>query len=74
MRRTRADCVAGVLSASHLEEPPDDACAGTDAGRGVRKTGDDPNGDAATHAAGKGRTGITQPDSDHTSLPTAAAD
>jgi hypothetical protein len=85
-RRARSDCVSGLLSASHFEEPPDDARARVDAGRGVRKAGDDPDGGgvdspggwplaghAASHPAGKRRAGITEPDPDHPSLPTAAA-
>src|ERR1035441_238574 len=86
-RRTRSGRVPGLQSASHLEEPPDDARAGIDAGCGVRKAGDDPNGrgvdshggwpvagDAAAHAAGARRASTTEPDSDHASISTTAAD
>jgi len=38
-RCARTDCVPGVQSASHLEEPPDDARTEIDAGRGLRETG-----------------------------------
>ena len=85
-RRTRSDCVPGLLSASHLEEPPDAARAGIEAGRGVRKTGDDPDGRgldshdgwplagaAAPHTAGKRCPGVIESDPYHTSLPTPTA-
>src|SRR6266536_3814520 len=80
-RRTRADCVPGLQSASHFEEPPDEARAGIDAGRGIRKAGDDPDGrsldsdggwplagDAAAHAAGARRASTAEPDSNHASV------
>ena len=86
-RCTRTDCVSGLQSASHFEEPPDDARAGIDAGGGVRKAGDDPDGggldshggwplagDAAAHTAGARRAGTTEPDSDHAPVSTTAAD
>ena len=80
-----ADCIPGLLLASYAEEPAAGACAWTDAGRGIGKAGDHPDGGsldshggwpladvAALHAAGERCPGITAPSPDHPAHPTAA--
>src|SRR6516165_3875548 len=71
---TCSDCFPGLLPASDFEEPPADSRAGTDAGGGAGKVGDDPDGGgldsdggwtlagvAAPHPAGERRPGHAGP-------------
>ena len=85
-RRARPDCLPGLLSARHLEEPPDDSRAGIDARRGAGEAGDDPDGRgldsdagwplagvAAPHSAGQRRPGHARSPPPDSALPATAA-
>jgi hypothetical protein len=85
-RRSCPDCLPGLLPAGHLEESADDARAGVDAGRGSEEARDDSDGGcvdshgrrplagaAAPYTTRERCPGRPEPDQDHPSLPTTAA-
>src|SRR5205823_10203995 len=81
-----ADCVPGLLFASHVEEPIDDSCAGPDTDGCDGEVGDYPNGGsldshagwpladvAAPYAAGERCSGLAGSAPDQTAFPASTA-